>query len=381
MKCTGSAPLLAFGALLAAPPANAQDANGPTQQIEEMSDKAEATHSDKGDDKFSLLVVPIPQVNPTLGKGLTLVGVGFYNPNHSREPWVTGAGAMYTSNGSRMIGALHKMSLARDKFQVVVFGGYAKINMDFYGIGPNAGDRDLSIELQEKGYLALGQGQMRLAKDFYVGPRIMYLNLNSSIHRDEPLFPDAELPKPQFNTTTLAIGPTVSYDTRKNSFNPTGGEYVTAAWMFNSKDLGSDFTYNKFTAQANLYRTVAKGSVIAAHVSICGTSTGGPFYDICMYGSGNDLRGYETGRYRDRASWAAQVELRQHLFGKFGAAAFAGVGGIAPSLSKLGDTKLLPAAGVGLRFRANKATGINLRLDYAIGRDSNAVYFSIGEAF
>jgi outer membrane translocation and assembly module TamA len=100
-----------------------------------------------------------------------------------------------------------------------------------------------------------------------------------------------------------------------------------------------------------------------------------------MYGSGNDLRGYEMGRYRDRASWAAQVELRQHLFGKFGAVAFAGVGGTAPDLGNLDDSKFLPATGFGLRYMANKATGINLRLDYAVGKDTDAFYFSIGEAF
>lgn len=353
---------------------------GPHQQLAEIGDKAGVTHSDAEPDKTSFLVVPIPQSSPTLGSGITLIGSAFYNPNQSREPWVTGLGLLRTSNGSKAIGLAHKMAFNQDKFQITAFGGYADINVKFYGIGPNAGDRDLSITLKEKGYLGLLQTQMRVAKDFYVGPRFMYLDLNSSVKRENPLFPNLEIPRIEFRTVSFALGPSISYDTRDNSYNPRG-EYLTAAWLFNAKDLGSDFTYDKFTLSANVYSSLGTGTVLAGHIGLCGVSTGGPFYDLCNYGSNNDLRGYEAGRYRDRGSWATQVELRQHLFGRFGAVAFAGVGGVAPTLSDLDDSKILPAAGAGLRFLASKATGVNLRLDYAVGKGSNAIYFSVGEAF
>lgn len=89
----------------------------------------------------------------------------------------------------------------------------------------------------------------------------------------------------------------------------------------------------------------------------------------------------ETGRYRDRAMWATQAEWRQHLGGRFGAVFFAGIGGTAPNLTDLGDTKFLPSAGMGVRYRPSKKTGINLAVDVAIGKDSNALYIGIGEAF
>ncbi|WP_265468552.1 hypothetical protein [Arenimonas daejeonensis] len=41
----------------------------------------------------------------------------------------------------------------------------------------------------------------------------------------------------------------------------------------------------------------------------------------------------------------------------------------------------LPSGGAGLRFRASKTYNINISLDYAVGRDSEALYFYIGEAF
>jgi len=80
-------------------------------------------------------------------------------------------------------------------------------------------------------------------------------------------------------------------------------------------------------------------------------------------------------------SWASQIEWRQKLDEKFGAVFFAGVGGIADGIDRLGNSTVLPSAGMGLRFRASEQTGINLRLDFAIGKDSNAIYFGVGEVF
>jgi outer membrane translocation and assembly module TamA len=67
--------------------------------------------------------------------------------------------------------------------------------------------------------------------------------------------------------------------------------------------------------------------------------------------------------------------------GRFGIAAFAGVGGVARSFGDLGNNKVLPAAGIGVRWQASKTTPINLRIDYAAGKDSQALHISAGEAF
>jgi len=331
--------------------------------------------------KPDLLIVPIPMSNPTLGAGVTVAGVLFYNPNGSSEPWVTGVGGMYSSNKSWGAAAFHSMSLAKDKFRVIAFGGYADINMKFYGIGPNAGDRGLSVDLEDRGAAALLQGQFRFARHFYAGARYEFLDLRSKIKLENPLFPDLNPPRNELRSRLSAIGPAITYDSRDKSFAPHRGALVTAVGMFNIKGLGSDFSYNKWQFAANAYFPVRTSSTFAVHASLCGVSKGGPFYDLCMYGQGGDLRGYEMGRYRDRASWTVQAEWRQHMGGKFGAVFFGGIGGIAPSLGNLDKTKFLPGAGMGLRYLASKEAGVNLRLDFAMRKDSHAVYFGIGEVF
>jgi len=375
-----------LAAVLVAPaiaaPALGQSPQLPPGQIDDQLETIGETQTD-AEKKANpdLLIVPIPQSSPTLGSGLTLAAALFYNPNESKEPWVTGIGVMKTSNGSMVVGALHKMTLGDDRFRIGLFGGYGDVNMRFYGVGASAGSRDTSIELNEKGILATVHGQMRVAGNLYAGGRLMHLGLSTSINREDPLFPEVEVPLRQFDSKLSKLGPVITYDSRDSSLYPRNGEVADIVWLFGAKALGSDFSHNKLTIDGNIYRSLSKNTVIAARAAACAVSSGAPFYDLCFYGASSDLRGYETGRFRDRATWATQVELRQMLFGRFGAVVFAGIGGSAPKWSDIGDGKILPSAGAGIRFQPSRDTPINLRIDYARGRDSSALYIGIGEAF
>lgn len=333
------------------------------------------------DSKSDLLIVPIPQSSPSLGTGITLGGGLFYNPNGSKEPWTTGAAVMATSNGSWALGAGHKMAWGKDRFRLTAFAGYGDVNLRFFGVGPNAGQANRSIDINDTGFVAFVDPQMRIAPNVYVGFRALYLDLKVSLRRDQDAPPDIELPQRDIESRLVQMGPVAVYDSRDNSLDPRKGVYAQASWLFGVSALGSDYSNDRLTLYANIYHPLGEKTVLAARVSTCAVSRGSPFYDICLYGASSDLRGYETGRFRDRASWATQAEVRHRLKGRFGVAAFAGIGGIAPSFGDIGDSTVLPAVGAGLRWQASKETPINLRIDFAVGRDSNAFYISVGEAF
>ena len=61
--------------------------------------------------------------------------------------------------------------------------------------------------------------------------------------------------------------------------------------------------------------------------------------------------------------------------------AFGGVGKVGRDLQDFDTRDLFPSAGVGLRFMASQKERVNLSVDYARGREGDAVYFYIGEAF
>jgi hemolysin activation/secretion protein len=135
------------------------------------------------------------------------------------------------------------------------------------------------------------------------------------------------------------------------------------------------------TASWNRYWPYSNSLVLAARVSSCSVGGAVPFTNLCMYGMSNDLRGYTTGQYRDRAMLAAQGEARWRFAPRWGAVAFAGLGAIGPSFSELPQQKILPSIGAGLRWQASKEYKVNVSVDVAFTQKDHAVYLYVGEAF
>jgi hypothetical protein len=86
-----------------------------------------------------------------------------------------------------------------------------------------------------------------------------------------------------------------------------------------------------------------------------------PFYDLRLYGTMNDLRGYTAGRFQDRRMFPTQGEYRVELPKRFGLVAFGGFGGGARDYNEFRSDELLPAAGAGGRFRITKESHVNFR--------------------
>jgi outer membrane translocation and assembly module TamA len=115
---------------------------------------------------------------------------------------------------------------------------------------------------------------------------------------------------------------------------------------------------------------------------LCRASENTPFFDLCLFGTNSNLRGYTVGRYQDRSLFAVQTELRAQLRPRWGAVVFAGVGEVAPDFGEMNADDLLPAAGVGLRWMAAPENKVNISADLAWGKGEDMTfYLSIGEAF
>jgi hypothetical protein len=365
--------LLPFAALLP----NAASAQSDNERpIDDVTDEIVTAKS-----ASDSIIVPVPLSNPTLGTGGALAWAKFYEPAGSGEPWVTGAGALLTSSGNKGIAGLHRMSLHNDHLRIQGIASYSQLDLKFFGIGADAGDRGIPIAIRQNNFGVRAQALMEVSSHLYAGARIQYMNVKTRPSPNPDTPPDLDLPTPELHNDIMAIGPAMQFDTRDNSFNPGAGTFVEGQLLFSIKALGSDFSYYKLRVSVNKYVTLKPGRVIAGRVAICGIGDDAPFYDLCNFGQSNDLRGYNNGQYRDHGSWAAQVELRQKFKGRWGGALFAGIGGISPGLDHIGDTKLLPAVGGGIRFEVSKSYRINARLDGAVGHNSSGIYFSLGEAF
>ncbi len=216
-------------------------------------------------------------------------------------------------------------------------------------------------------------------KKIFVGPRYQYRKLTASLG-GVPTPGGFEIPAIDINSTTAALGFHVQRDLRDNSFYPRKGSLFDFKADFFAKPLGSNRTYQTYAVSYNGYHSIGKKQVIAYRGKACSVSETAPFFDLCLYGS-SDLRGYTTGEFQDRRMFATQVEFRQELPYRLGLVGFAGFGGVAPKWDQFQFNKLLPAAGIGLRFKLDKTNNINYRVDLGFGRNGHTLSLSVTEAF
>lgn len=331
---------------------------------------------------FNFLALPIPISDPAIGDGLALGAGALYKAGGSERPWTTGAGGLYTDSGSWAALLFQKAYIGKDRYRVLAAGGLGEFNVDFYGIGPDAGARGDSIPISQSAGFAVVQGLMRVAPHTYAGLQYRLIDMTTTLNPDTPpSFPDMEIPPLERDSRSSALGISGEYDSRDNEYQPTRGLYGSVLWLQATEALGSDHDYSRAEFKVNGYTRTDDRTVWAWRASTCWAGDAAPFYDICNFGSQSDLRGYIQGQYRDHSMFAIQTEYRRKLGRRLGVVLFAGVGAVAPEFGAIGQQELLPAAGVGLRYEASRTYGVNFGVDYAVGVDSSAFYFRVGEAF
>jgi hypothetical protein len=327
------------------------------------------------------LFAPLPVINPTLDNGLAIVAGVLYpiSANDLVSPVsATFMMALATSNDSWLVGGGQLLHFAEDRYRVVVAGGYANLNIEYFGIGTDAGDAGRSILLNESGGALVAHWLMRIRGPWYVGPRYRLLKvLTTTDVPDSPV----TLPIEDIELRTGLLGPHLERDTRDDTFYPTRGSRLEAEALFAGSGVGGQRTYQVYQASLSAYFSPTSRQVIASRLNSCRATDQAPFYDLCLIGQYQDLRGYPAGQYRDHLLLSGQAEYRLRVWWRFGATVFGGLGQVAESLDALTGDNTLPSGGAGLRFRLTKQNHVNLRVDYAWGRKSDALYITIGEAF
>jgi hypothetical protein len=324
---------------------------------------------------------PMPMINPTLDNGLAgVVGV-LYHVGHSKvrsPPSVTFVSGFKTSNGSWAVAVAEQLHLFDDRLRVNAAAAHLDLNLDFYGIGSEAGAAGRSIELNHLGYGVVTEALIKVRGPWYAGGRYRISDTTVTPNLSDSPVP---LPEVDFTLRTALLGPHVEYDSRNNPFYPRHGQLFDGMALFAGSAVGGVRTYQSYAFAYSSYRSLGPTQVLAAKANTCFTSGNVPFYDLCMLGSRGDLRGYDAGQYRDRVMLTGQAEYRLEVWRRWGLAVFGGLGEVAPTVSDMNGANVLPSGGAGLRLTLAKRNHVNLRADYAWGRDSSALYISVGEAF
>jgi len=383
------------GALVESPP---PEQAAPGNKEETQSN--DATNSEK---KGEWMLAPIPVSSPAIGSGLEWAVARLFPFNKKDEVSPVssvGVAGIFTNNGSRGIAIGGRLYMKEDRYRVAAGIASATINFDVYGIGAASGRQGTFIPLNVDGHASIVEFLYRIKKAIYLGVRGQYRNATLSLNQDRLHSPDitSEPPDQVMNVieqiqsqllhqTTVSIGPRFQWDTRDSTFYPKHGFLTEVASDFFSTGLGSKWSYQYYKASFNKYNALSDHQVLAFRGMACAASGDPvPIYDLCLFGTMNDLRGYTGGRYQDRRMFATQAEYRlmfpvKGFWGRFGVVAFVGVGAVGDKFTNIGFSDLLPAGGGGLRFRLLKKYPVNFRVDYGQGNDGHTLSIGVLEAY
>jgi outer membrane protein assembly factor BamA len=332
----------------------------------------------------NLVLAPVPGRSPQVGWSLALGG-GYFLESKDEDsdvaPSILGGFGWYAENGSYAYGVGGNLHLLNDDLRVKFGAGYLDVRYRFYGIGDRQNERDISLDVLQEAPLFFTSASYRVWKDLYVGLGYMIgeVDTRPKVVLDPPPFADFD-PILTLSLDTGAFIVPVQWDTRDHEQFPRHGWLMTAKTTLYRESAGGDFDADIYVLSANHYLPVRQRDVLAFRGYFRKTSGDAPFFLLSTFGGQTDLRGYPSGRYRDKSMYALQGEYRWHATDKWIFTGFAGFGEVAPGFSGFGDN-FLPAAGVGARFVLSQKHRVSLSFDVAHGKDGTEYYFGVGEAF
>mgnify|MGYP001827134295 FL=1 len=327
-----------------------------------------------------LVIAPVPGYSPQLGWNLALVSAYFLEPDEEVDhaASVLGGFAYFSENGSRAFGVGANMHLLNDDLRVQAGGLYADVRYDYYLNNVLGSGRDLVVPIEQSGPGYFVSASWRVWKKLYVGIGYLGGELETGLRGEAPILPPELIPD-----LTLGLGAVtipLRIDSRDDEIFPRNGWKVDANTILYRESVGGDFDAETYKVALNYYLPMRDQDVLASRLIIRGTGGDAPFFLLSTLGGSTDLRGYPSGRYRDRYMYAVQSEYRWHFNDSWIFTGFAGFGEVANEISGFGED-LLPAAGVGVRFVLSKKHKVSLSSDVAVGKDGWEFYFGVGEAF
>jgi len=327
-----------------------------------------------------LVIAPIPGYSPQLGWNLTLGGAYFLqigDEDSKTPPSAVGGFVMGAENGSYAYGGGANLHLLNDDFRLKFGAAYMDVRYQFYGIGNKQNESGIQLDLLQNGPMYFATGSFRVWKKLYLGLGYFSGEVDT---RFRLVSPDESFFDPTINLNLAAINVPIEIDSRDHEQFPRDGWLVKARGMIYRESVGSDFDAESFTVTANRYLPMRDDDVLALRLHVKGTTENIPFFLLSSFGGSSDLRGYPSGRYRDRMMYAMQAEYRWQFKDRWILTGFAGVGEVAESFSNFGEN-FLPAGGVGTRFVLSDKHRVSLSADLAVGKDGVEFYFGVGEAF
>ncbi len=340
---------------------------------------------DRPPDKPRLVVYPTfayaPETHLEIGAAAALLFHAKNNVVRNRLCEVT-AFAFFTLRAQYGLWFENAVYTDRDKWLLLGRVRLQRFPLLYFGIGPEQGPE--SPDVVDGFGAQVRQRIFRNVKgNFFAGLQLDYQALRR-VEFGKDGVSTRPLPLGANGSSNFALGLGIAYDSRPNALNTRDGWFAELGWLRYDRAIGSEYAFEHFNADVRYYKPLRNKQVLAAQFVGNIISGEAPFNQMSLLGNENMMRGYYTGRYRDKQFYALQAEYRCLPFPfskRIGGVAFLGVGAVAPQLQALDVADLRVAGGAGLRFLLFPKKDIFLRFDLGITREGTGFYIFTGEAF
>ncbi|MEN8006791.1 MAG: BamA/TamA family outer membrane protein [Candidatus Krumholzibacteriota bacterium] len=331
---------------------------------------------EEGERNLKFAAVPIPGYSEVLGFSLGVIGMAYYKMDRHDDdlpPSSTGIFGFYSENNSWIGMAFQTFHLDRDNWRATAAFGTGSIKYQFNPSSAGPGFPDLFLDYTTVSDFLFLKGSRRTWEKLYLGAEALVWSAKVGI--DPGLI---ELPDEFYSS----LGMNAEWDGRDHIMYPTSGTDINVRFDVYDDALGSDRDFRKLKITVSGYTTLGDSTRVLAGRLFSDSAFGDvPFSGQAIVSGKKNLRGYANGRYRGDKLLTLETEYRWNFWKRWGAVGFAGVGFVGGDWSdfSIGDT--LPGAGIGLRFRMIESFRINARIDYGWGKNDQALYIGLGEAY
>lgn len=292
------------------------------------------------------------------------------------------SGFLYTLNDQILIAVGANIFLPKERYIFRFENTASKFPDKFWGIGNDTDNNEYESYTYTQFYIN-PQLYRKVARNFFVGLGFDFQRVFHIQYQAGGYFDQEEVLGVHDKTNYNVFGYSffLNFDSRNHTYVPNKGELFRVRFTNFDKNVGSDYSFQALEMDYRKFIRITRRSTLGIHSLGLFNFGDPPFRNLALLGGNSIMRGYYAGRYRDNKFWAAQVEYRFPIVGRFGGVAFAGAGQVAHEFSDFGFYRFKPSLGTGLRFAVLKQEKLNLRVDVAVGNNSVNYYIVLAESF